>query len=315
MPRKKSSYPKKKSKIQKRTHKQAFENKIQNEERPFKKIYNQPNTKENEILKILDLSEKTSKEEEIQNNNDKLEKKEKGKIHAITTDKLNIKKEIDFDEIYSYLKIRDESIYTEKKNLNLFHNFEYDAFNQINVIGDGNCLYRCISYHLYGTQNYHNKIRSETYQYIKNNTTFVYEYCYLENNKYYIDIETGKRKIKHKYFIEDYIENIKKDGFFGGFIELYIISKLYNAPILIMIKEEKNGLIYFKKLMLYDNSEFEEIKLENIIFLYFINDNHYDYLEPNIRLLKKKINALNNKDTNLELPNNIRIGNNKCKRM
>ena len=116
----------------------------------------------------------------------------------------------------------------------------------------------------------------------------MYEYCYLEDNKYYIDIETGINKIRHKYFIEDYIEHIKEDGFFGGFIELYIISKLYNAPILIMIKEEKNGLIYFKKLMVYDNSEFDEIKLENIIFLYFINDDHYDYLEPNIRLIKKK---------------------------
>ena len=51
-----------------------------------------------------------------------------------------------------------------------------------------------------------------------------------------------------------------------------------------MIKEEKNALIYFKKLMVYDNSEFDEIKLENIIFLYFIND---------------EINTLINKDTNL----------------
>ena len=41
----------------------------------------------------------------------------------------------------------------------------------------------------------------------------MYEYCYLEENKYYIDIEFEVNKIKKKYFIEHYIENLKKDGF------------------------------------------------------------------------------------------------------
>jgi len=114
--------------------------------------------------------------------------------------------------------------------------------------GDGNCLYRCISYHFYGIESFHNKIRLETYNYLKNNTTFVYEYCYLKENKYYIDIEMGVNKIKKKYFIEDFIENIKKDGFFGGFIELYIISKLYNATIFILVNNEIKSIKYYKKL-------------------------------------------------------------------
>ena len=61
-------------------------------------------------------------------------------------------------------------------------------------------------------------------------------------------------KIKKKYFIEDFIENIKKDGFFGGFIELYIISELYDAPIFIIVNNEIKGIKYYKKLMLYDIS-------------------------------------------------------------
>ena len=153
--------------------------------------------------------------------------------------------------------------------------------NEIEMGGDGNCLYRCISYHFYGIESFHNKIRLETYNYLKNNTTFVYEYCYLEENKYYIDIEMGVNKIKKKYFIEDFIENIKKDGLFGGFIELYIISKLYNAPIFILFNNKIKGIKYYKKLMLYDNSEkneYNEYELEEAIFLFYKNNNHYNYL-------------------------------------
>ena len=40
-------------------------------------------------------------------------------------------------------------------------------------------------------------------------------------------------------------------------------------------------------MMLYDNSEKIGYKLEEIIFLYYKNENHYNYLEPNIRLFKK----------------------------
>ena len=49
------------------------------------------------------------------------------------------------------------------------------------------------------------------------NKTIIYEYCYLENNMYYIDIDykiNGETIVK-KFFIEDYIKNIKEDGFYG----------------------------------------------------------------------------------------------------
>ena len=191
-------------------------------------------------------------------------------------------------------------------------NFEYNLFNQINIEADGNCLYRCVSYHLFGTQSFHNKIRNETYEYLKKNKTFVYEYCYLENNKFYIDIEIGVNKIKTKFFIEDYIENIKNDGFFGGFIELYIISKIYNTPIFIYNLIEKKGLDFYKKMMLYDNSEKIEYKFEEIIFLYYKNENHYIYLEPNIRLFKKNIIDFHNNEmvNNNLIVNDIQTGEN-----
>ena len=40
---------------------------------------------------------------------------------------------------------------------------------------------------------------------MKNNITLFYEFCYVENNTYYIDVEEGDEI--HKYILDDYIEN------------------------------------------------------------------------------------------------------------
>ena len=77
-------------------------------------------------------------------------------------------------------------------------------------------MYRSVSFHDEGHENNYNEIRLSTYNFVKNNPTFIYEYCYEENNLFYIDIDVGE--IKVIYFIEDYIETIKENGFFGGFI-------------------------------------------------------------------------------------------------
>ena len=46
----------------------------------------------------------------------------------------------------------------------------------------------------------------------------------VENNLYYINIKIKNKTIK--YFIEDYIENIKKDGFYAVFLEINTISNI-----------------------------------------------------------------------------------------
>ena len=52
-------------------------------------------------------------------------------------------------------------------------------------------------------------IRDAMYNYIVNNLTKFYEYCYIENNIYYIDIAVNN-KIK-KFVLDDYVDNIKND--------------------------------------------------------------------------------------------------------
>ena len=52
--------------------------------------------------------------------------------------------------------------------------------------------------------------------------TKFYEYCYIENDIYYIDIEEGDSITK--YILDEYIGNIKSYSFFSGFIEITSIS-------------------------------------------------------------------------------------------
>ena len=217
-----------------------------------------------------------------------------------------IKKEINSNNndnknsIYEKFLFKNEDLYLSKENLQEIKIYDINVFNKIYISPDGNCLYHSISYHLFGTQDNDEKIRSETYNYLINNKTFIYEYCYVENNRYYLDIELGIERRKIKYFVEDYIENIKKSGFYGGFIELYILSKLYNCPIVILIEEDINGTHYYKKLMVYNNTTELEYKIQNIVYLLYENEDHYRYLEPNIRLIK-----FNKK--NSEVINNISV--------
>lgn len=167
---------------------------------------------------------------------------------------INSNKNDNKNNIYEKFLFKNEDIYLSKEILKDIQIYDINIYNKIYINPDGNCLYHSTSYHLFVMQDYDENIRLETYDYLINNKTFIYEYCYVENNRYYLDIELGKERSKKIFFVEDYIENIKKSGFYGGFIELYILSKLYNIPIVILIEEEINGSKYYKKLMVYNNT-------------------------------------------------------------
>ena len=73
---------------------------------------------------------------------------------------------------------------------------------------------RKISYYLTGNENLHKNLRESVYKYVKQHIIKFYEFCYVENNIYYIDIEENSVIIKH--ILDDYVEKIEKDKFFVG---------------------------------------------------------------------------------------------------
>ena len=110
--------------------------------------------------------------------------------------------------------------------------YEKEFFDIIPMIGDGNCFYRAISYYFNKDEKQYPDLRQTTYNYVKNNITRFYEYCYVENDIYYIDIEEGQEV--HKYILDDFVKKIKTNGFLAGFIEINAMSILINRPIIIL---------------------------------------------------------------------------------
>ena len=118
--------------------------------------------------------------------------------------------------------------------------------------------------------------------------TQFYEYCYVENNTYYIDIEE-KQKV-HKYILDDYVENIKKNGFFAGFIEINAMSILINRPIIILENINFDNIKFFyNKLSHFYNNEITKYEIKDYIFINFINKDHYQLLHPNLEFIKNRI--------------------------
>lgn len=138
-------------------------------------------------------------EENINEDEEKPLKKKKRSIYSIKEDNIIILENI--DKIYKDISLEINNILSINGKILKFPKYEKLFFNIIEINPDGNCLYNLVSYYLYGTEEKNTEIRKNTYEYIKSNITFIYEYCYLKDNLYYIDIDVrGKTKT---YFIED----------------------------------------------------------------------------------------------------------------
>ena len=74
------------------------------------------------------------------------------------------------------------------------------------------------------------------------------------------------------------------------------MSIILNRPILILedIYYEERKL--YKKMTLFNNTDYNTIKIEEIIFINFQNNNHYELLTPKKNFIKKRINKITEPD-------------------
>ena len=189
--------------------------------------------------------------------------------------------------IYEELIIKNNDFWI-KKDILLNQIYENDFFDLIKITGDGNCFFRSVSYFLYKNENKFADLRNAVYLYVKNNINKFYEFCYVENNTYYLDIEEGEEV--HKYVLDDYIEKIQYNTFFSGFIEMNAAAIILNKIIVILdnIKFQKY-VNYYSKLAMFNKSEKEIFDIKEIIFINFVSKNHYQLLNPNIQFIKNRI--------------------------
>lgn len=89
-----------------------------------------------------------------------------------------------------------------KKELDFIADAETRGYTRVEVESDGNCMFSCLSDQLYGTSRYHFEIRQAVCD--------------------YIDVERDYFRpfIPHVRGLDDYINNMRKDGVWGDDVEL-----------------------------------------------------------------------------------------------
>jgi hypothetical protein len=86
-------------------------------------------------------------------------------------------------------------------------------------------------------------------------------FCCVCGGEHYTDAEI--KKIRNKF--KDYLESIKEPKFYGGFIEIYPISKIYNKPIIILKIATNNNL--YTLVAYYIDEDVYIYNLSHILFL------------------------------------------------
>ena len=133
--------------------------------------------------------------------------------------------------------------------------------------GFGNCFYCCLAYYIYKNKNDYQKIRALVFQYIIENPENFYIF-FLGNDK------DNLNNYSPQTLLEDYIAIHNKEGEYAGDIEYTAICKIFNLRIILLTKGY-NGYNVFNTYI--DNNNDNELVKD--IYILFINENHFNYLE------------------------------------
>ena len=81
---------------------------------------------------------------------------------------------------------------------------------------------------------------------------------------------------------------------FSDFFEINAISQIKNLNIIILENKNLDENIYYHKLAQFEHSENNIYDLYDIVFINFINDNHYQLLKPKKDFILSRINNMSN---------------------
>ena len=157
----------------------------------------------------------------------------------------------EYDNILKTLKIKEDSLLTQK------------------IYGDGNCLFRCISYFLTGTEAYHVFTRNLLYNCIINHyEEIIIEFPYVYYNSSAVNTD-------------EYLPLIQDDGNFGGELECNLFTKVISINILVLqYNEDMDGIGYFNYYMYYGHKN-QDTYIPLCILEYKESKKHYQLLYYN----------------------------------
>ena len=162
----------------------------------------------------------------------------------------------------------DEIFYQKYSSKN--YEISKALFKEIEIQGDGNCFYRCLSYFFYNNAEEHKEIRENIYKYISENEEDFY--IFFEGND-----DINLNNLSPKILLEEYIIENNKERQYAGDIEYEASCKLFKV-IIVRLTKGYEGLNVFNIYNEDDNTN------DNKTYLYilFKNANHFNYLEINI---------------------------------
>ena len=122
-----------------------------------------------------------------------------------------------------------------KEKVYSVQDLKLDEIKIIEIRGDGNCFYRCLSYFFSGNTEYYEEIKQLIIKRIENN----YE-DYLD---FYGDDDANN--LQKEYFSKKELDYIKSKNSWGSHYTIAISFLLYNLDIALYVKENQNT---FKRL-------------------------------------------------------------------
>lgn len=129
--------------------------------------------------------------------------------------------ELQLQEVLNYSKIFDKKLGVPTQ------------IHEVNVLGDGNCLFRCISHVLYGDQKHHDIVRKNMIQYAKDNKQVFKHSANLDSS---IERWIGR-------MINYGNKEFGIMGEFGDSFAIELISWMLEQPIIITIQSRNSSIV------------------------------------------------------------------------
>ena len=150
---------------------------------------------------------------------------------------------------------------------------------QIKIHGDGNCLFRCFSYFLYNSQNFHTRVRHSIIQNVIEN--WENYKLHIIGNEYYVKVINSN----------DYFELMSKNTIYGTEVEIQSFAEMYDVETKIYINN--SNIIYS-----FGNN-LSDLKL-SLLFSGNCDSGHYDIINYNNNNIESQIIKIKNKNNYLK---------------
>ncbi len=132
------------------------------------------------------------------------------------------------------------------------------------IKGDGNCLFRSISFILFGTEANHTQVRSVLVKFVEMNNSYFKPYCFPST-------------------VKSHTNKMKNNCVWGTHVEIFALSMYFNKPVFVILDKGYSNY-YWAKMFLSQKPDLSfptDCQLNtqvdiNHFELCHVNNNHYD---------------------------------------